>query len=90
MLSHQNYCTVDAHFHASVILNRTGETISDITLYCRSLDEFLVEVHELFDRVYWENKTLIEKECDGRTCAKFTRHFGLDNTNDCFDVVARS
>jgi FkbM family methyltransferase len=24
------------------------------------------------------------------TCAKFTRHFGLDNTNDCFDVVARS
>ena len=66
MLSHQDFCTVDAHFHASVILNRTGETISDITLYCRSLDEFLVEVHELFDRVYWENKTLTEKECDGR------------------------
>ena len=26
MLSHQDFCTVDAHFHASVILNRTGET----------------------------------------------------------------
>ena len=31
-----------------------------------------------------------ELEFERRTCAKFTRHFGLDNTNDCFDVVARS
>jgi hypothetical protein len=32
----------------------------------------------------------VQGQISNRTCAKFTRHFGLDNTNDCFDVVARS